>query len=299
MDLRIKEDLAEEIGRIYGYDKITNVALPNESIVAVVNKDFYYKEKVRRTLYDLGFSEVINYSFRNSGEIELENPMSPERKYLRTNLTDGINDSLEFNIRYNELVEMSQIKIFEFGHAFTNAGEFQRLAIGVKNPLGIKKPKEVDLLIEAQCAISGALGINLSKINKEENIGEYEWDKLMSEIDSDTKEYDFSEVGDKTKRFRKISQYPFMIRDIAVFTPEGTKPEEVFEIISKEAGTLMIKNRLFDVFTKKLEDGSSKTSYAYRLIFQSYERTLTDDEVNSIMQKITDKMNANNGWQVR
>ncbi len=299
LDLRIKEDLAEDIGRIYGYDKITNVALPNENVSAVVNKDFYYKEKVRRTLYDLGFSEVINYSFRNSGEIELENPMSLERKYLRTNLTDGINDSLEFNVRYNELVEMSQIKIFEFGHAFTNGGEFQRLAIGVKNPLGVKKPKEVDLLNEAQCAISGALGINLSKINKEENIAEYEWDKIMLEIDSDTKEYDFSEVGDKTKRFRKISQYPFMIRDIAVFTPEGTKPEDVFEIISKEAGNLMIKNRLFDVFTKKFEDGSSKTSYAYRLIFQSYERTLTDDEVNSIMQKITDKMNSNNGWQVR
>ncbi|MFA6430389.1 MAG: phenylalanine--tRNA ligase beta subunit-related protein [Candidatus Paceibacterota bacterium] len=299
LDLRIKEDLAEDIGRIYGYDKITNVALPNESVNAVVNKDFYYKEKVRRILYDLGFSEVINYSFRNSGEIELENPMSSERKYLRTNLTDGIKDSLEFNVRYNELVEMSQIKIFEFGHVFTKDGESQRLAIGVKNPLGVKKPKEADLLNEAGKAISEVLGVSLSKINKEENIAEYEWDKIMSEIDSDTKEYDFSEVGDKTKRFKKISQYPFMIRDIAVFTPEGTKSEEVFEIISKEAGDLMIKNRLFDVFTKKFEDGSSKTSYAYRLIFQSYERTLTDDEVNSIMQKITDKMNANNGWQVR
>lgn len=299
LDLRIKEDLAEEIGRIYGYDKITNVSLPNENINAVVNKDFYYKEKIRRTLYELGFSEVINYSFRNSGEIELENPMSPERKYLRTNLIEGIKDSLEFNIRYGELIEMSQIKIFEFGHIFTKEGESQRLAIGVKNPLGMKKPKEVDLLNEAQCAISGALGINLSKINKEENIGEYEWSKLMSEIDNGANEYDFSEVGDKNKRFKKISQYPFMIRDIAVFTPEGTKPEEVFEIISKEAGALMIKNRLFDVFTKKFEDGSSKTSYAYRLIFQSYERTLIDDEVNSIMQKITDNMNANNGWQVR
>jgi len=299
LDLRIKEDLAEEIGRIYGYDKITNVALLNESVSAVVNKDFYNKEKVRRILYDLGFSEVINYSFRNSGEIELENPMSSERRYLRTNLTDGIKDSLEFNIRYNELVEMSQIKIFEFGHVFTNSGEFQRLAIGVKNPLGVKKPKEVDLLSEAQKVISEALGVNLSKINIEENIAEYEWDKIVSDIGSDIKEYDFSEVGDKTKKFRKISQYPFMIRDIAVFTPEDTKPEEVFEIISKEAGDLMIKNRLFDVFTKKFEEGLSKTSYAYRLIFQSHERTLTDDEVNSIMQKITDKMNANNGWQVR
>jgi phenylalanyl-tRNA synthetase beta subunit len=61
----------------------------------------------------------------------------------------------------------------------------------------------------------------------------------------------------------------------------------------------MIKNRLFDVFTKKFEDGSSKVSYAYRLIFQSYERTLSDEEINLIMQKITDKLNAKEGWQVR
>jgi phenylalanyl-tRNA synthetase beta chain len=90
-----------------------------------------------------------------------------------------------------------------------------------------------------------------------------------------------------------------MIRDIAVFTPEGTKADEVLEIINKNAGELMIKNRLFDVFTKTLEDGTKKTSYAYRIIFQSYEKTLSDDEVNAIMQKITDKMNAKKDWQVR
>ena len=56
----------------------------------------------------------MNYSFTGKGEIELANPMSPERKYLRTNLTDGFKDSLEFNVRYSELVEMPQIKVFEF-----------------------------------------------------------------------------------------------------------------------------------------------------------------------------------------
>jgi len=299
LDLRIKEDLAEDIGRIYGYDKIGNAPLPVNTKPTIVNKDFYYKEKVRRVLYALGFSEVINYTFRNIGEIELENPMSPERKYLRTNLTDGIKDSLEFNVRYNELVEMSQIKVFEFGHIFTNKGESKRFIIGVKNPIGIKKPKEIDLIAEAQKAVFEIFGGSIDKINSEENIAEYDWSELISKIKDDPMEYDFSTIGDSTKRYKKISQYPFMIRDIAVFTPEGTTAEDVFEIILKEAGALMMKSRLFDVFTKKLDDGSSKTSYAYRLIFQSYEKTLSDEEVNVIMQKITDKMNANNGWQVR
>ncbi|MFA6797270.1 MAG: phenylalanine--tRNA ligase beta subunit-related protein [Candidatus Paceibacterota bacterium] len=299
LDLRIKEDLAEEIGRIYGYEKIGNVLLSDEDNFTIVNKDFCYKEKIRRELYKLGFSEVINYSFRSSGEIELENPMSPERKFLRTNLADGIKDSLEFNIRYNELVEMTQIKVFEFGHIFTNEGEYQRLVIGVKNPLGIKKPKEVDLINDAQEAISKILGIIPLKINTEENIAEYEWDDLIQKINEEKIEYDFSSVGDNTKKFKKISTYPFMIRDIAVFTPEGTKQEEIFNIILGEAGELMVKNRLFDVFTKKFEDGSSKVSYAYRLIFQSYVKTLSDEEVNVIMQRITNKMNSNVGWQVR
>ena len=90
-----------------------------------------------------------------------------------------------------------------------------------------------------------------------------------------------------------------MIRDIAVFTSESTKPEEVYKIIEKEVGELVVKSRLFDVFTKTFPDRTKKVSYAYRLIFQSYVKTLSDEEVNEIMAKITAKMNAKSGWNVR
>jgi len=90
-----------------------------------------------------------------------------------------------------------------------------------------------------------------------------------------------------------------MIRDIAVFTTESTKPEEVYKIIEKEVGELVVKSRLFDVFTKTFPDGTKKVSYAYRLIFQSYVKTLSDEEVNAIMTKITEKMNAKSSWNVR
>ncbi len=301
LDLRIKEDLAEEIGRIYGYDKIKDISISKNKEKVKIEKGFAYKEKIRRILYEKGFSEVINYSFTDKGEIELANPMSPERKFLRTNLSDGLNNCLEFNSRYSELVDMLQIKIFEFGHVFKNSGEESNFVIGIKNPLGLKKPKENEVLDAIVKNLSEKFNIDLVSIKtstKIENIAEFNFKKILEKLPEVT-EYDFKEIGDANKRYKKISQYPFMIRDIAVFTPEGTKSEKVFSIIEKEVGKLMLKNRLFDVFTKSFEDGSKKTSYAYRIIFQSYEKTLSDEEVNAVMEKITNKMNANKGWQVR
>lgn len=306
LDLRIKEDLAEEIGRIYGYEKIGDTSLPKIDKKPEVNKNFYYKEKIRRALYGQGFSEVINYTFTDKGDVELANPMSPEKRFLRTNLVDGLEKSLEFNVRFPDLIDMTQIKVFEFGHVFDKDGEYERFALGVKNPSGVKKPKEKESLdgaikeIELKLGIAdGLLRQRLPRNDKDgDTIAEFDFAEMIKGL-SEKKEYGISKVGDDTKRFKKISPYPFMIRDIAVFTPETTDEKKVFNIIESEAGNLLVKNKLFDVFTKKFEDGTQKTSYAYRLIFQSMEKTLSDIEVNAIMEKITKKLNANKGWQVR
>ncbi|MCX6717221.1 MAG: phenylalanine--tRNA ligase beta subunit-related protein [Candidatus Taylorbacteria bacterium] len=298
LDLRIKEDLAEEIGRIYGYSKIVDSKDIGNKLPVKIEKGFAYKEKIRRILYSEGFSEVMNYSFADKGEIELANPMSPEKKFLRSNLIDQMIKCLEFNSRYSELIDMPQIKIFEFGHVFSSVGERENLIIGVKNPLSIKKPKEKDVINNVIVLIEKELGIKLEKLNNNEFAVEFDFGSLIAKLPDDVS-YELTEIGDKNVRFKSISQYPYMIRDVAVFTPDGTKPEEVFDIISSEINELVIKNNLFDVFNKKMEDGSIKISYAYRLIFQSYERTLSDNEVNTIMQKITDKLNSKLGWQVR
>ncbi len=298
LDLRIKEDLAEEIGRIYGYHKIDYVDIPDSSIKPKTNKVFAYKQKIRNFLYSEGFSEVMNYTFVDKGDIELQKPLSPEKKYLRTNLTDGIKNSLELNARYSEIIDMPQIKIFEFGHVFDFKGEYENFVIGIKNPIGIKKPKEKDVLDEVIKKLEDNLKLKLNKINTEENIAEFAILEMVKDL-PEVSEYDFPKDDNRELKFKKISQYPFMIRDIAVFTPKGTLSEDVFSIIKSEVGDLMVKSRLFDVFEKTFPDGIIKVSYAYRLVFQSYERTLTDDEINLIMTKITEKMNKNDGWQVR
>ena len=109
---------------------------------------------------------------------------------------------------------------------------------------------------------------------------------------------DAIEITEKIK-YKKISLYPFVLRDIAVFVPQGVEEKDVASIIEKEAGELLVNKKLFDVFVKKFPDGTSKTSFAFRLVFQSQEKTLSDEEVNKMMEKVSKSLNENDRWQVR
>ena len=102
------------------------------------------------------------------------------------------------------------------------------------------------------------------------------------------------------KVFKPWSTYPFIVRDIAVWVPVENGELDVTNKLKlakmyKEFGGELLNGEpiLFDEFTK-----GDKTSVAYRLIFQSYEKTLTDDEVAPIMAKISEKI-SEFGWEVR
>jgi len=176
------------------------------------------------------------------------------------------------------------------------------LAIGVKTTQGVKVAEKDDVVLnKAIQSIILALGISEigGELDTKINVKEVNFDEMIDKLPEPTS-YDFVLPGvSNDLRFRKISQYPFMIRDIAVFVPEGTEEKKIFDIIIEKAGPLLVRTRLFDVFTKKFPGGTSKTSYAYRLIFQSYEKTLSDEEVNKIMVEMTEVLNKQGGWLVR
>ena len=88
-----------------------------------------------------------------------------------------------------------------------------------------------------------------------------------------------------------------MLRDIAMWATEGITQEDILAIIRTEGGTLLVRANLFDVFTKEVE-GVSKTSYAFNLVFLSHERTLSDDEINEVMARITKALSVK-GLEVR
>lgn len=94
--------------------------------------------------------------------------------------------------------------------------------------------------------------------------------------------------------YQPFSQYPAVLRDISLFVPSGISAIEV-EAVIKEVGTaLLARTEPFDVFEKE-----GRISYALHLVFQADDRTLTDDEVNRIMEKVTGALEAREGWRVR
>ncbi len=90
-----------------------------------------------------------------------------------------------------------------------------------------------------------------------------------------------------TERYQTFSRQPYIVRDIAMWTPAGTDANAVAQTIKTEAGELCMTVRLFDTFTK-----DNRTSLAFRLIFQSFERTLTEAEANAAMDKVSAALKA-------
>lgn len=94
--------------------------------------------------------------------------------------------------------------------------------------------------------------------------------------------------------FKLFSVYPFIVRDVALWVPTGTEVGHIENAIRKSAGKLLVRVNLFDRFEK-----NGKTSLAFRLVFQSVERTLTDEEVNNIMEEVATKTLRAAGYEVR
>jgi len=97
----------------------------------------------------------------------------------------------------------------------------------------------------------------------------------------------------ETVRYEPFSRYPYVVRDIAMWTPTGTDANAVISLIKENGGGLLVRCEKFDEFTK-----GDRTSYAFRLIFQSFEKTLTDAEVNVVMEKISAVLKAK-GFEIR
>ncbi len=89
------------------------------------------------------------------------------------------------------------------------------------------------------------------------------------------------------KQFKPFSLYPFIVRDVAFFVPNGMDAKRARAVIESETrGKNVVSLRLFDSFEKTLPDGVRKLSLAFRLVFQSMERTLTDAEANAAMESV-------------
>lgn len=293
-DLVIAEDVIEEIGRMHGLMHIPS-AVPGVGQVADVSARFFYTEQIRDALLAFGFSEVYTSSFNKQDVVQLENALASDKGYLRSALRSHVDDALVRNVLNKDLLGLTRIALFEIGSVFTTEGEHLALSFGVRTGVAYKAKTDDPLMKEAIATLTDILGTETYHLK--EGIAEINIDEAIADLPTPTSYASYSRVADAA--YVPFSVYPFVSRDIALWTAESgaegkrVLSDEVCSVIEGVAGTLLVRTTLFDEFTKE-----GRTSYAFRLIFQSHERTLSDGEVNEIMEKIHTAM-TENGWEVR
>ncbi|MDQ5901396.1 MAG: phenylalanyl-tRNA synthetase beta chain [Patescibacteria group bacterium] len=232
--------------------------MPEISVKPKINETFAKIFAVRLKLLNEGYSETMTYTFGKKGKVEVAR--GPKGKSnLRTNISDGIKESYEINKLNAGVLGLDDVKLFEIGNVFTT------------------EDSEV---------------LNIALVDKK-GVTEMSLDEFVKENNIDFSSYKFAENEIKeNKKFTQWSSFPFITRDIAVLIPNEIDKKEIEEVL-KDANLLAREPRLVDVYQKDY-----KTSYAYRLVFQSHEKTLTDEEVAPIMEEIYTKL-KDKGFEIR
>jgi phenylalanyl-tRNA synthetase beta chain len=259
LDLTGRHDVAEEVARLYDLKNINPVSL-SLSEKPKVNEEVYTRLTVRKKLLEAGYRETITYAFRKKGIFEVARGVG-DKGALRTNLSDGLKESYELNRLNAPVLGLTDVKIFEIGAVWPKSGEEIHVAFADKKGV-------TEMTLIEYCEKNG---ISLT--------GSYT---------------DLFNTAYGSNRFTQWSLYPFITRDIAVWVPEGVTVEELANLYKTHGGPLLVRDpQLFDQFTK---DG--KTSVAFRLVFQASDRTLTDTDVQPVMESINTVLQQK-GWEIR
>ena len=283
LDLVIPEDLTEEIGRVYGYHHVPSQDLSNYTFTPSINSQHYLEAAVRNFLVQQGFSDVKTYTFVKKGEVEVANPIASDKRALRTNLYQGLSESLGLNLKYADYLGIDRIQIFEIGTIYHKDGESLACAIGIEN-IGKKANKvygPVDSQLEAIVKeIESKLGINV-KPDYHNHVVSFD---LHGDHDFKQDSYhDFFGISsyEEGSRYHQISPYPHATRDISFWIDSDHNERELRQIIQDAGAHYLKKVFLFDRFEKE-----GRVSYAFSLVFQSDEGTLTDIDIEADMEKI-------------
>lgn len=285
LDISIPEDVADEVARIFGYDKIPS-KMPSVLHQNVpLDKNFYWIQKIKNILQREGFSEIKTYTLVPDGHLKVKLPLASDKAALREKIEPKLREALAFNLKNKDILELDEINLFEIGKVFPKGAEATSLCLGTTG----KKLEKTIAVLEDE------LGVSL-KMKISGGVAECNLDKVIDTLPEaeSIEKLNFEKLPDDLT-YKPFSLYPYIVRDIAVWIPESDQPDELIRIIEKYGGGLLVrKPRHIDTYKK-----DNRTSYAYRFVFQSPERTLIDSEVNEIMKKITDEVNAKAGWEVR
>jgi len=213
---------------------------------------------------------------------------------MRSNLSKNLHAALDVNFSHTDMLGLRDVRVFEIGTVFAKSDtaitEHLSLALGVRTKgNGFTAPDE-RILVGACDALEETLSTSLAW-EKEKGVAELNLSTVIDSMPAPTK-YDDLPVQDPVV-FKAVSLYPAISRDIALWVPAGVSALEVANQLNASAGDLRLRTDLFDEFTKE-----EKTSYAFRMVFQASDRTLTDEEVAQIMEDVYQTARTKN-WEVR
>lgn len=338
MDIKIEEDLIEEIGRIHGIDNIEG-KLPTEEIKPGKRTYSYEIEKiVKENLISSGLKEVITYSLVDEKmlnqfkEEDFESykvlrPISKDKEYMRNSIVPSLINVYNYNVsRKNE-----SVNIFEVSETYVKIDnkmkESKKVAILMSGDLsetkwlGIKQTANFYLLkgivinllnylgfkgrivIDSTCDINELHPYNKASIYVDrEKVGYI--GKVHPEIskkDLYVCEINLTKVMTlhiKPIKNKEISKYPTIKKDVAFVVDNNIKSLDITNTI-KKVGTQLLKDiDIFDLYTGNNIIGSKK-SIAYTLTFNSSDRTLTEEEVDKIFRNIIEKVETTYNAKIR
>ncbi len=321
-DIESMADIAEEVARIYGYDKIPTTMMDSCVTCGGKTPEQKAEARVKDALVSDGFDEIITYSFTDPKENELlaipkgdikydfvriTNPLGEENSVMRTTMLASMCEVLKTN--YNKRI--SSAALFELGSIYINKGETlpderKTVAIGmygcgdfytlkgaienIFDCLGVKKAKfiadkENPTFHPGRCAkiycgdvLLGVMGQAHPSVAANYKIG---GEVYLAELDFAS----MFDVADSKKTYKALPKFPATTRDIAMVVCEEVCVGDIAEIFEAEMGGILESYALFDIY-RGAQLGENKKSVAYSLSFRASDRTLTDDEVNAVMEKI-------------
>ena len=346
MDLEFVADIAEEIARFYGYDKLDTTLIKAEATLGVRTKEQNIEKKIEDVLVNNGFSEIYTYGFVGEKDlekskisqslidnaIEISNPLSDEYKLMRPTTIPSMMQTLALNNnRKNQ-----NVKLFDISRNYRNInGEVEKgevplqeniLTIGMYgedsdfytlkgiienvleasnvNHYDIVKEKENNSYHPGRCAnIKVGLDIiaTIGEVHPE-ILMNYDINKrcYLAELNI-TKVVKYSK---QNKKYQEVPKFPAVERDIAIVINEDIEVGAIEQAITKKSKRLLKGKKeleeikLFDIYRDE-KIGKGKKSIAYSLIFRDKQKSLSDDEVNPVMEEITKELEEKFGATLR
>lgn len=338
-DISNNNDLAEEVIRIYGYDVYDNIekSLFESASVSegMAEPRMALERKLRSTLVDYGFYETVNYSLcpsniaekllisdERSQMVRILNPISEEISCLRTAMAYSLLNCLS----YNASVGNKEVRLFECGRTYIpktlpmkelpieknfisfivseNSFDFFHAKGVIENMLA-ETSAEYKLVPSSQPYLHP--GISAYIVCGDVVIGHFgqihptvaknfdvSGKTIYAELNTDI----LSSL--KSKRFivKAVPKYPIVERDLALVVDEKVSTGELLDAIKSSCGKLYYDAKLFDIY-RNVSLGENKKSMAFNIKISDEAKTLTDEEVSKVVNKIVKSLSFRFGAVLR